>query len=151
MSATLDSVTKYPIIRSKLHRPRVGGQLVIRPRLSEQLNTEAGLVLVIAPAGYGKTTLLSTWLETSVLPSAWLSLDEHDNDLVVFVTYLVAAVRTLFPAAGNDTLALLQGMTLPPVAVISRSLLLNLLPFSRSSCWCWTIITSSMNARFMTS
>ena len=126
MSATLDSVTNYPIIRSKLHRPRVGGQLVLRPRLSEQLNGAAGLVLVIAPAGYGKTTLLSTWLETSALPSAWLSLDEQDNDLVVFVTYLVAAVRTLFPAACNDTLELLHGMTLPPVAVIRRSLLAEL-------------------------
>ena len=88
----------------------------------QQLNAAANLTLVIAPAGYGKTTLLSTWLETGVVPSAWLSLDEHDNDLVVFVSYLVAAVRTLFPTACHDTLELLQGMTLPPVAVISRSL-----------------------------
>ena len=88
----------------------------------QQLNAAANLTLVIAPAGYGKTTLLSTWLENSVVPSAWLSLDEHDNDLVVFVSYLVAAVRTLFPAACHDTLQLLHGITLPPVAVISRSL-----------------------------
>ena len=63
-----------------------------------RLNGLAGLTLVIAPAGYGKTTLLSTWLEQSDLPSAWLSLDEQDNDPALFVTYLISAVRTLFPA-----------------------------------------------------
>ncbi|MBK8050052.1 MAG: hypothetical protein IPK16_24895 [Anaerolineales bacterium] len=126
MSAIVDSVSKYPIIRSKLQRPRIGGQLVIRPRLLEQLNAATSLVFVIAPAGYGKTTLLSTWLETNALPSAWLSLDEHDNDLVMFLTYLVDAVRTLFPTACHDTLVLLQGMTMPPIAVISRTLLTEL-------------------------
>ncbi len=55
---------------------------------------------MIAPAGYGKTTVLSTWLDSGVLTSAWLSLDEQDDDLVGFVTYLVAALRTQFPSAG---------------------------------------------------
>ncbi len=126
MPETPYNVIDPVLIRSKFHRPRAGGQLAPRPRLAEQLDGAAGLVLVIAPAGYGKTTLLSAWLESSALPSAWLSLDEQDNDLVVFVTYLVAALRTLFPAAGKDTLALLQGMTLPPVSVISRSLVQEL-------------------------
>ena len=122
MATTRDNAITQSISRTKLHRPRVGSQSVSTPRLLEQLNAATSLVLVIAPAGYGKTTLLSTWLETGVLPSAWLSLDEHDNDLVVFVTYLVAAVRTLFPAACDETLALLQGMTVPTAAVISRCL-----------------------------
>lgn len=126
MPATPDGVINHSINRSKLHRPRVGGQPVFRPRLAEQLDAATGLVFVIAPAGYGKTTLLSTWLETCDLPSAWLSLDAHDDDLVVFVTYLVSAVHTLFPGACQDTLELLRGMTLPPVAVISRSLLTEL-------------------------
>lgn len=111
-----------PISRTKLYRPRVGSQSVLRARLVQQLNASAYLTLVIAPAGYGKTTLLSSWLDTGIMPSAWVSLDEHDNDLVVFVSYLIAAVRTLFPAACPDTLELLHGVTLPPVAVISRSL-----------------------------
>ena len=122
MAATRDNAIIQSISRTKLHRPRVGSQSVFRARLTQQLDAATNLTLVIAPAGYGKTTLLSTWLETCVVPSAWLSLDEHDNDLVVFVSYLVAAVRTLFPAACHDTLELLHGITLPPVAVISRSL-----------------------------
>ena len=126
MTTTPGRAINHSTIRAKLHRPRVGGQAVSRPRLTEQLDTAAGLVLVIAPAGYGKTTLLSTWLEASELPSAWLSLDEHDDDLFVFVSYLVAAVRTLFPTACTDTLELLHGMTLPPVAEIGRSLLTEL-------------------------
>jgi LuxR family transcriptional regulator, maltose regulon positive regulatory protein len=110
------------ITLSKLHRPRLSGRPVQRARLLEQLSTSASLMLVIAPAGYGKTTLLATWLETCALPSAWLSLDEHDDDLVVFGTYLAAAVRTLFPAACQDTLDLLHGITTPPVDVINRTL-----------------------------
>ena len=122
MATTRDAALVQSISRTKLHRPRVGSQSVVRARLIQQLNAAANLTLVIAPAGYGKTTLLSTWLETGVVPSAWLSLDEHDNHLVVFASYLVAAVRTLFPTACHATLELLQGMTLPPVAVIGRSL-----------------------------
>ncbi len=88
----------------------------------ERLDGLASLTLVIAPAGYGKTTLLSTWLEQNVLPSAWLSLDQQDNDPALFVTYLVSAVRTLFPLACHETLALAQGMSWPPSSVIGRSL-----------------------------
>ena len=95
---------------------------MLRPDLIAQLNDSAGLTLVIAPAGYGKTTLLSSWLERCALPGAWLSLDEQDNDPALFITYLVSAVRTLFPAACPETLALPEGMTLPPSGVIGRSL-----------------------------
>jgi LuxR family maltose regulon positive regulatory protein len=122
VAATLDDAVLHSITQTKLHRPQVSSKSVFRARLVEQLNTAANLTLVIAPAGYGKTTLLSAWLETGSVPSAWLSLDEHDNDLVTFVSYLVAAVRTLFPAACHDTLQLLNGVTLPTAAVINRCL-----------------------------
>jgi LuxR family maltose regulon positive regulatory protein len=102
----LATVTHRTVTLSKLHRPRLSGRIVQRARLLEQLSTAASLALVIAPAGYGKTTLLSSWLETCDLPSAWLSLDEHDNDLVVFGNGLAAAVRLLFPAACQNTLEL---------------------------------------------
>ena len=111
---------------SKLHRPRAGAHVVLRPHLEASLATTQGLALVIAPAGYGKTTLVSVWLEHGVLPSAWLSLDEQDNDPVVFVTYLVTAVRALFPDACEETLALLRGMIVPPDAMVSRTLLHDL-------------------------
>jgi LuxR family maltose regulon positive regulatory protein len=56
-------------------------------------------------------------------PSAWLSLDERDDDLVTFLTYFITAIQTMFPAACRDTLALLNAATLPPLDVLSRSLI----------------------------
>jgi len=88
------------LIQTKLHRPRLRTDLVARPRLLSQseCGVEHKVTLISAPAGYGKTTLLCQWLETCPHPSAWLSLDENDSDLVVFVSYLVGAVQTAYPA-----------------------------------------------------
>ena len=113
------------ITLTKLQRPRVGRRLVARPQLLEQLDAAQSLTLVLAPAGGGKTTLLSMWLETCNLPAAWLSLDQHDNDLDVFVTSLIMALRTLFPVVAR-TLAVIKGVTLPPAGTIARSLLNDL-------------------------
>jgi LuxR family transcriptional regulator, maltose regulon positive regulatory protein len=113
------------ITLTKLQRPRVGHHLVARPRLQEQLDAAQSLTLVLAPAGGGKTTLLSTWLETCNLPHAWLSLDEHDNDLGLFATYLIRALRTLFPVVDN-TLAVVSRATLPSPGTIARTLLNDL-------------------------
>ena len=110
---------------TKLQRPRVGRRLVARPRLVEQLDAAQSLTLVLAPAGGGKTTLLSTWLETCNLPYAWLSLDERDNDLGLFATYLIRALRTLFPVVDN-TLAAVGGAILPSPGTIARALLNDL-------------------------
>ncbi len=102
-----------PLIETKLHVPRRRRGVVVRPRLAERLSRaeESSLTLVSAPAGFGKTTLLTEWLAT--LPTqkrsvAWLSLDERDNDPALFWTYLVAALRTVAPEVGAGTLALLQ-------------------------------------------
>jgi LuxR family maltose regulon positive regulatory protein len=108
------------LLSTKLNRPPVTGDRVDRPRLIEQLNRglpQCPLTLVCAAAGFGKTTLVSSWIEGliagggGVTPpprSAWLSLDENDSDLVVFLRYLVVAIRTVFPEACAATLALLQ-------------------------------------------
>lgn len=87
------------ILRTKLHRPAVPGDHIHRPRLLEYLDQrrERPLALVSAPAGYGKSVLISCWLEASDRPSAWLSLDEQDNDLRQFLAYFLAAVQTIFP------------------------------------------------------
>ena len=107
------------LLFTKLNRPPVTGDRVDRPRLIEQLDRglqQGPLTLVCAAAGFGKTTLVSSWIEsltagrggvTPPLPSAWLSLDEDDSDLVVFLRYFVAAIRTVFPEACAETLALL--------------------------------------------
>ena len=81
------------IIRTKLHRPPIDRDHLHRNHLLNRLNhrRHRPLVLVSAPAGYGKSTLVSCWLETSDIPSAWVSLDENDNDLRLFLSYFVFA------------------------------------------------------------
>jgi LuxR family maltose regulon positive regulatory protein len=116
---------KLPLIRTKLHRPRVSNDLVLRPRLADRLNQglDRKLTLVSAPAGFGKTTLLSSWLESCHRPSAWLSLDQSDNDLFLFLSYFIAAIRTLYPQACRDTWALVQSPQPPPSAYVTTSLI----------------------------
>jgi LuxR family transcriptional regulator, maltose regulon positive regulatory protein len=118
-------VDRQVLLRTKFHRPRVLADLIHRPHLQEQLNGgwDRPLILLAAPAGFGKSTLLSAWLEACGYPSTWLSLDESDNDLGVFVSYFLGAVRAIFPNALTATRALLSGTNLPPVTVIARSLL----------------------------
>ncbi len=88
-----------PILGTKLYIPLPRPQAVSRPRLVERLNEglSAGrrLSLISAPAGFGKTTLVSEWISGCGRPAAWLSLDEGDNDPTQFLIYLVAALQTL--------------------------------------------------------
>jgi LuxR family maltose regulon positive regulatory protein len=96
-------VEDIALLRTKLYRPPLTLDLVLRPRLQEWIDLRRRpLTLVCAPTGYGKTTLVSSWLqrlseETPPVPGTWLSLDEKDNDSVQFASYLLAAVRTLNP------------------------------------------------------
>jgi LuxR family maltose regulon positive regulatory protein len=117
------------LLQTKLHRPRVPHDLVERARLVEWLNDgiDHPLTLVCAPAGYGKTTLICTWLERLAagwgeeavsLPSAWLSLDEDDSDLNILLRYFVAALRTVFSETCEETLMLLHAGQQPPEQVI---------------------------------
>ena len=95
-----------PLLRVKLTAPRASLRLVSRPRLLEILNgtLAARLVLVSAPPGFGKTTALADWLETSGTPYAWLSLDESDSDPIPFLRYLWGAVANV-AAEGSSSLA----------------------------------------------
>ena len=90
-----------PILATKLYVPPPRPKIVLRPRLIERLNeglsANRKLTLISAPAGFGKTTLVSEWVAECERPVAWLSLDEGDNDPVRFLTYLVAALQTLLP------------------------------------------------------
>ena len=88
---------KAGLLATKLHIPSVRRGLVSRSRLIERLNAGLArkLILVSAPAGFGKTTLLSAWTANCGRPVAWLSLDERDNDPARFLAYLVAALRTV--------------------------------------------------------
>jgi LuxR family maltose regulon positive regulatory protein len=117
-----------PILKTKLHRPRVPEDYVPRPRLLELLerSCDMPLTLVSAPAGYGKSTLVGVWMDGLRFPGAWLSLNEGDSDLAAFLRYFVAAVGSLAPEARPRTLALISGPSLPPTSVLADELLAEL-------------------------
>ena len=100
-----DEKSNLPRLRTKLHRPPVAEDHLHRKRLLERLNKHIHrpLTLVSAPAGYGKSTLVSCWLEACDIPSAWISLDETDNDLRMFLVYFLAAVQRIFPDDLRET------------------------------------------------
>jgi LuxR family maltose regulon positive regulatory protein len=110
-----------PLLQTKLFIPLTRSdtagrdRLVPRPRLIEQLDESlpGKLTLICAPAGFGKTTLVSSWLEHAGLPAAWLSLDEDDNDLARFLSYFIAALQTIWSEVGADLLATLQATPVP--------------------------------------
>src|SRR6185436_16389971 len=107
-----------PILATKLYVPPLRPTGVLRPRLVERLNAglHHKLTLISAPAGFGKSTLVSEWVAGKPFGPpgpperkvAWLSLEEADSDLTRFLTYLIAALRTVVPNIGEGVLALLQ-------------------------------------------
>src|SRR5689334_16968417 len=101
-----------PVLATKLHPPRPRRRLVPRARLVDRLGGDGGeaprLVLVAAPAGFGKTTLLAQWSATAGQRVAWLALDAADADPRQFLTHLVAAIQVVEPEAGSEALALLE-------------------------------------------
>ncbi len=101
---------QYPLLQTKLYIPPIRPDLVSRPRLIEGLNVSlhCKLTLVSAPAGFGKTTLLSEWIAGIGRRVAWLWLDEGDNDPSRFLAYLVTALQTVESELGQGLLAVLQ-------------------------------------------
>ncbi len=109
------------LIQTKLYRPRTRSDLIPRARLLERLNAALGgnVTLICAPAGFGKTTLLAEWLQTSDHPTVWLSLDEDDNELRVFVRSLTAALQGAFPDAFQATASLFEALQYPPLEQVA--------------------------------
>src|SRR5689334_3614146 len=99
-----------PVLATKLYIPPPTPKAVLRPRLIERLDEglRRKLTLVSAPAGFGKTTLLSAWVAGCERRVAWLSLDEGDSDPARFLTYLIAALQTVAPNVGEGVLGVLQ-------------------------------------------
>jgi LuxR family maltose regulon positive regulatory protein len=139
-----------PLLRTKLFIPPVRPNLVPRSHLTEQINQglQLGhkLTLISAPAGFGKSTLLSEWVVANDRPVAWISLDEGDNDPTRFLTYLVTALQTLALSEvegiaagqspdgqfGERVLALLQSPQPPPTESI-LTILLNEIASARDN------------------
>jgi len=114
-----------PILATKLYIPPPRPKVVLRPRLSERLNEalHRKLTLISAPAGFGKTTLVSEWVAGCERPVAWLSLDEGDNDPARFLAYLIAALQTIAANIGAGVLGVLQAPQPPPIESILTVLL----------------------------
>ncbi|HEX8068751.1 MAG TPA: LuxR C-terminal-related transcriptional regulator [Pyrinomonadaceae bacterium] len=115
-------------LATKLYLPPARQTLVARPRLLAQLNTglRGKLTLISAPAGFGKTSLVTAWRQQSALPLAWLSLDEEDNEPARFLDYLIAALQLVDPALVQETLTHLQTTGAPPLKAVLTSLLYDI-------------------------
>jgi LuxR family maltose regulon positive regulatory protein len=111
------------VLATKLYVPPARANRVPRPRLIEQLNIPRPLTLIAAPAGFGKTTLLSDWIPQSPHCVTWLSLDEDDNDPIRFWVYVVVTLQKLRATLGEGALALLQSPQPPPVTAILSALI----------------------------
>jgi LuxR family transcriptional regulator, maltose regulon positive regulatory protein len=110
-------------LQTKIQLPALRPKLVDRERLTEQLDKGLGsgarLTLVSAPAGFGKTTLVSSWLAESVNPVVWLALDETDNDPTQFLSYLVAALQHIDSSLGQGLAQVLQSPQIQPRGIIT--------------------------------
>jgi len=116
------------LIRSKLERPPLPERLVPRPRLLERLQAAptARVSLIVAPAGYGKTTAALQWLESSGVDVAWVSLDEADRIPERFTRYVVTALGKVSGAGFERCRALLEARTPPPWSYVCETLVAEL-------------------------
>jgi LuxR family maltose regulon positive regulatory protein len=117
-----------PILATKLYIPRLRPNVVSRPRLLERLNEglHHNLTLISAPAGFGKTTLVSAWVQGLERPTAWLSLGAGENDPTAFLTYFITAVQTIAPNVGAGVMGALHAPQPPSLDAMLTALLNDL-------------------------
>ena len=124
-SSVRPALSRPDLLATKLYIPADRPHSVPRPRLTQRLNEGLTykLTLISAPAGFGKTTLLSGWIPGSERRVAWLSLDDGDNDPTRFWVYFISALQTLQPGLGENALVSLQALQPPPPELILTPLL----------------------------
>jgi LuxR family transcriptional regulator, maltose regulon positive regulatory protein len=127
---------RYELLSTKLTSPRLRSSLVSREQLLARLDEglEHKLTLLSAPAGFGKTTLVSEWIATrserhDSPPVAWVSLDAGDNDPVRFWRYVITACQVFDPAVGESTLALLHTSRRPSLESVLATFINELATF----------------------
>ncbi|MBK9358550.1 MAG: hypothetical protein IPN08_14395 [Bacteroidales bacterium] len=103
------------MLLTKLHIPPANQNIVHRPQLYEKLDTGLSrkLILISAPAGFGKTTIVSDWINQRKIPAAWISLDKGDNDPVEFLNYIISGIQGIHNSFGASTLGLLNSPNRP--------------------------------------
>src|ERR1700730_585268 len=124
----MSALTYTSLITTKIVVPPARPHMVVRQRLLEVMEdaTSRPLTLISAPAGFGKTTLITSWLyETGNEPrTAWLSLDQDDSDPVHFAYYMIATLQGIEPRVGRAPISLLGSLKMPGLKYLI-SLLLN--------------------------
>jgi LuxR family maltose regulon positive regulatory protein len=122
------------LVATKLYLPPARLNRVPRPRLMARLNENRPLTLIVAPAGFGKTTLLSEWIPQNQHCITWVSLDDGDNDPIRLWAYIIAALKRLRADFGESALALLHASRPqpPPVTAILTMLINEIAAFPDS-------------------
>ncbi len=115
------------LLQTKLHIPQPTPRTIFRSyllsRIDGGLASGCKLTLISAPVGYGKSTLVSSWLAETKCPAAWLSLDAEDNEPVRFWTYIIAAIQTIQPEVGQTEINLLRKAQTPSIENVLRNLI----------------------------
>ncbi len=114
------------MLLTKLHIPPAGNNIVHRSELFEKLNSGLSrkLILVSAPAGFGKTTVISDWINQHKIPTVWFSLDNDDNAPADFLSYVISGIQGIHKEFGQSALRLLNSPYSPSVESVA-SLLIN--------------------------
>ncbi len=117
--------TKTSVLQSKLQRPPISFDFVVRTKIIHELesNIIRPLSIVSAGAGYGKSIVVSQWLEQTEYLYSWISLDEEHNDFRKFLDYLIAAIEKEFPGLLEKTPELVHASILPPDKELSNTLI----------------------------
>src|SRR5262245_30342967 len=123
-----DPIEQYPLLITKLYVPRLQNELSARPHLVERLNqaAERPLVVVAAGAGWGKTTLVASWARQAGRAVGWISLDDGDNDLARFWSYLISALQQIRQGVGEAALLWFHTESAPPVEARLTMLVIDL-------------------------
>jgi len=122
------------LLLTKLHTPTTGKNYVHRPHLFDLLNEgfKRKLILVSAPAGFGKTSLMGHWINEEQILNAWISLDKGDNDPVEFLNYMIAGIQGIEPGFGKAAAALMKSPDKPSSLSIAELLINEVLEINQN-------------------
>jgi LuxR family transcriptional regulator, maltose regulon positive regulatory protein len=122
------------MLLTKLHIPAVGNNIVNRTCLYEKLNIGLSrkLILISAPAGFGKTTVVSDWINQNKIPTAWFSIDNGDNDPVNFFSYIITGIQSFHKGFGESALRLLNSPDRPSDESIANLLINEILNIDKN-------------------